>query len=132
MRRYQGFRLPQYLQTFFHRRRSARGLEQFLRLRVAMDSACAAQSAQIPGSTVIRRHLINQAYIRAFLDAVATSVVELDETQQQVNHYTGGWSDYRAAKALASTSTAMSVRTGASSCFPLREAGSIKASSRSR
>ena len=36
-----------------------------------------------------------------FLDAVATSVVELDETQQQVNHYTGGWSDYRAAKALA-------------------------------
>jgi ATPase subunit of ABC transporter with duplicated ATPase domains len=38
---------------------------------------------------------------RAFLDAVATSVVELDETQQQVNHYTGGWSDYRAAKALA-------------------------------
>ena len=38
---------------------------------------------------------------RAFLDAVATSVLELDEAQQQVNHYTGGWSDYRAAKALA-------------------------------
>ncbi|MFT3859803.1 ABC-F family ATP-binding cassette domain-containing protein [Micropruina sp.] len=37
---------------------------------------------------------------RAFLDAVATSVIELDETQQQVNHFTGGWSDYRAAKQL--------------------------------
>ncbi|MCW3159036.1 ABC-F family ATP-binding cassette domain-containing protein [Micropruina sonneratiae] len=38
---------------------------------------------------------------RAFLDAVATSVIELDEAQQQVNHYAGGWSDYRAAKQVA-------------------------------
>ena len=38
---------------------------------------------------------------RAFLDAVATSVLELDEAQQQVNHYAGGWSDYRAAKTAA-------------------------------
>ena len=38
---------------------------------------------------------------RAFLDAVATSVLELDEVQQQVNHYTGGWTAYRATKALA-------------------------------
>ena len=38
---------------------------------------------------------------RAFLDAVATSVLELDEVQQQVNHYTGGWTAYRAAKTLA-------------------------------
>ncbi len=38
---------------------------------------------------------------RAFLDAVATSVCELDSTQQSVNHYAGGWSDHRDAKALA-------------------------------
>ena len=38
---------------------------------------------------------------RAFLDAVATSVLELDEHQQSVNTYAGGWTDYRAAKALA-------------------------------
>ncbi len=38
---------------------------------------------------------------RAFLDAVATSVLELDEPQQAVNHYAGGWTEYRAAKALA-------------------------------
>ena len=38
---------------------------------------------------------------RAFLDAVATSVLELDEAQQQVNHFAGGWSDYRAAKTAA-------------------------------
>lgn len=38
---------------------------------------------------------------RAFLDAVATSVLELDEAQQAVHHYTGGWTEYRAAKALA-------------------------------
>ncbi|MCC6498193.1 MAG: ABC-F family ATP-binding cassette domain-containing protein [Propionibacteriaceae bacterium] len=38
---------------------------------------------------------------RAFLDAVATSVVELDLVQQAVNHYAGGWSEYRAARDLA-------------------------------
>ncbi len=38
---------------------------------------------------------------RAFLDAVATSVLELDEVQQQVTRYAGGWSDYRAAKERA-------------------------------
>ena len=38
---------------------------------------------------------------RRFLDDVATAVLELDLHQQAVNHYTGGWSDYRAAKALA-------------------------------
>jgi len=38
---------------------------------------------------------------RAFLDAVATSVLELDLPQQTVNHYAGGWSEYRAARALA-------------------------------
>lgn len=37
---------------------------------------------------------------RAFLDAVATGVLELDAAQQQVNQYAGGWSDYRAAKSL--------------------------------
>jgi len=37
---------------------------------------------------------------RAFLDAVATSVCELDSTQQAVNHYAGGWTEHRAAKAL--------------------------------
>ncbi len=38
---------------------------------------------------------------RAFLDAVATSVLELDLPQQAVNHYSGGWSEYREARALA-------------------------------
>ncbi len=38
---------------------------------------------------------------RAFLDAVATSVLELDLPQQAVNHYAGGWSEYREARALA-------------------------------
>lgn len=38
---------------------------------------------------------------RRFLDEVATGVVELDLHQQAVHHYTGGWSDYRATKALA-------------------------------
>ena len=38
---------------------------------------------------------------RAFLDAVATSVLELDLHQQAVNLYAGGWSEYRAARALA-------------------------------
>jgi ATPase subunit of ABC transporter with duplicated ATPase domains len=37
---------------------------------------------------------------RAFLDAVATDVVELDLHQQRVAHYTGGWSDYRAQRDL--------------------------------
>ena len=38
---------------------------------------------------------------RHFLDAVATGVVELDLHQQQVSHYTGGWSEYVAQRDLA-------------------------------
>ena len=38
---------------------------------------------------------------RAFLDRVATRVVELDLAQQRVGHYAGGWSDYAAARDLA-------------------------------
>ncbi len=45
--------------------------------------------------------LLIASHDRAFLDAVATSVLELDEAQQQVNHFAGGWSDYRAAKTAA-------------------------------
>jgi ATPase subunit of ABC transporter with duplicated ATPase domains len=37
---------------------------------------------------------------RAFLDRVATSVVELDLRQQAVHHHTGGWSEYAAAREL--------------------------------
>ncbi|MEO7449095.1 MAG: ATP-binding cassette domain-containing protein, partial [Humibacillus sp.] len=37
---------------------------------------------------------------RSFLDAVATSVVELDPAQQRVAHYTGSWSDYVSARTL--------------------------------
>ena len=49
----------------------------------------------------LRAPVLIASHDRAFLDAVATSVLELDEAQQQVNHYTGGWSDYRAARQLA-------------------------------
>lgn len=38
---------------------------------------------------------------RSFLDEMATRFVELDLRQQKVNHYAGGWSDYREAKQLA-------------------------------
>ena len=38
---------------------------------------------------------------RAFLDRVATAVVELDLAQGRVAHYSGGWSDYAEARALA-------------------------------
>ncbi len=38
---------------------------------------------------------------RAFCDAVATSVLEIDPVQQTVATYAGGWTDYRAAKAVA-------------------------------
>jgi ATPase subunit of ABC transporter with duplicated ATPase domains len=38
---------------------------------------------------------------RAFLDRVATDVVELDLPQQRIGHYTGGWSEYAAARELA-------------------------------
>lgn len=38
---------------------------------------------------------------RSFLDAVATSVLELDPVQQSVTRYAGGWSDYRRARARA-------------------------------
>jgi ATPase subunit of ABC transporter with duplicated ATPase domains len=37
---------------------------------------------------------------RAFLDLVATSVVELDLSQRGVHHHTGGWSEYVAAREL--------------------------------
>ncbi|MFC4786815.1 ABC-F family ATP-binding cassette domain-containing protein [Nocardioides sp. MAHUQ-72] len=37
---------------------------------------------------------------RAFLDRVATDVVELDLPQQRIGHYTGGWSEYAAAREL--------------------------------
>jgi len=37
---------------------------------------------------------------RAFLDRVATRVVELDLVQQRIGHYPGGWSDYAAAREL--------------------------------
>ena len=49
----------------------------------------------------LRSPVLIASHDRAFLDAVATSVLELDEAQQQVNHYTGGWTEYRQAKALA-------------------------------
>ncbi|MEW1951827.1 ABC-F family ATP-binding cassette domain-containing protein [Terrabacter sp. NPDC080008] len=38
---------------------------------------------------------------RAFLDAVATDVVELDVKQQRIGHYSGGWSDFVAQRELA-------------------------------
>lgn len=37
---------------------------------------------------------------RTFLDRVATDVVELDLHQQRIEHYTGGWSEYSAERAL--------------------------------
>lgn len=37
---------------------------------------------------------------RAFLDDVATDVVELDLGQQRIGHYSGGWSDFVAARDL--------------------------------
>lgn len=49
----------------------------------------------------VRSPVLIASHDRAFLDAVATSVLELDEAQQQVHHCTGGWSDYQQAKALA-------------------------------
>ncbi|MCU1537458.1 MAG: putative transporter [Humibacillus sp.] len=52
---------------------------------------------------VVRGHdgpVLIASHDRAFLDAVATDVVELDAAQQRVGHYTGGWSDYAAARAL--------------------------------
>lgn len=48
-----------------------------------------------PGPVVLASH------DRDFLDRVATSVVELDLHQREVHHYTGGWSDYVAARDLA-------------------------------
>ncbi|GAA5036407.1 ABC-F family ATP-binding cassette domain-containing protein [Terrabacter aeriphilus] len=42
---------------------------------------------------------------RAFLDAVATSVVELDVRQQRVGHYTGGWSAFVEQRRLARAHT---------------------------
>ncbi|MFT4109196.1 ABC-F family ATP-binding cassette domain-containing protein [Propionicimonas sp.] len=48
-----------------------------------------------------RSPVLVASHDRAFLDAVATSVLELDLPQQAVHHYTGGWTEYRAAKELA-------------------------------
>ena len=47
-----------------------------------------------PGPVLIASH------DRDFLDAVGTSVVELDVRQQRVAHRTGGWSDHVAAREL--------------------------------
>ena len=48
-----------------------------------------------------RSPVLIASHDRAFLDDVATSVVELDLHQQAVNTYSGGWTQYRQAKALA-------------------------------
>src|SRR4051794_18279567 len=37
---------------------------------------------------------------RAFLDRVATNVVELDLAQRRIGHYTGGWSQFEESRAL--------------------------------
>ena len=50
---------------------------------------------------VLSGPVVVASHDRRFLDDVATAVLELDLHQQAVNHYTGGWSEYRAAKALA-------------------------------
>ncbi|MGC3995112.1 MAG: ABC-F family ATP-binding cassette domain-containing protein [Propionicimonas sp.] len=49
----------------------------------------------------VRSPVLVASHDRAFLDEVATSVLELDLPQQAVHHYAGGWTEYRAAKALA-------------------------------
>jgi len=51
--------------------------------------------------TAQRSPILIASHDRAFLDTVATSVLELDPHQESVNTYAGGWTDYRAAKALA-------------------------------
>ena len=45
----------------------------------------------------VRSHegpILIASHDRTFLDAVATSVVELDLNQQRIGHYTGGWSEF--------------------------------------
>lgn len=49
----------------------------------------------------VRTPVLIASHDRALLDEVATNVIELDYHQQAVAHYTGGWSDYREARALA-------------------------------
>ena len=52
----------------------------------------------------IRSHrgpVLVTSHDRAFLDRVATGVVELDWTQQRIGHYTGSYTDYVAARELA-------------------------------
>lgn len=49
----------------------------------------------------VRTPVLIASHDRALLDEVATAVLELDYHQQAVAHYSGGWSDYREAKALA-------------------------------
>src|SRR6476620_9515636 len=52
----------------------------------------------------VRAHegpILIASHDRTFLDAVATSVVELDVKQQRIGHYTGGWSSFVAQRQLA-------------------------------
>ncbi|MGM0386754.1 MAG: ABC-F family ATP-binding cassette domain-containing protein [Actinomycetota bacterium] len=51
----------------------------------------------------VRAHaspVIIASHDRAFLDDVATRVLELDLHQQRIGHYAGGWSAYREARSL--------------------------------
>ncbi len=52
----------------------------------------------------VRAHegpILIASHDRTFLDAVATSVVELDVKQQRIGHYTGGWSAFVEQRQLA-------------------------------
>jgi len=51
--------------------------------------------------TAHRGPVLIASHDRAFLDRVATHVVELDLPQQRIAHYAGGWSEYVAARDLA-------------------------------
>ncbi len=70
---------------------------------------------------------------RAFLDTVATSVVELDLPQQRIGHYTGNYSDFAAAKELArrqATRRSRSTRWPATTSS--RRHGSVRSGRRGR
>jgi ATPase subunit of ABC transporter with duplicated ATPase domains len=47
-----------------------------------------------------RGPILIASHDRDFLDRVSTQVVELDLAQQRIGHYTGGWSEYVAAREL--------------------------------
>ena len=52
----------------------------------------------------VRAHegpILIASHDRTFLDAVATSVVELDVKQQRIGHYAGGWSSFVEQRKLA-------------------------------